>query len=108
MKIATRVKPGAARARVGGEGSEGELVIAVTERAVDGQATEAARKALARALGVAPSRVRLARGARSKIKLWEVDCEPGEIPARAAALRRQDLTGKPGGVAGSGESCAPA
>jgi uncharacterized protein YggU (UPF0235/DUF167 family) len=40
---------------------------------VDGRATEEARRALAEALGVAPSRVRLRSGAAARDKVFEVD-----------------------------------
>jgi uncharacterized protein YggU (UPF0235/DUF167 family) len=76
MVIAVRVKPGAARARVGGryDGPLGPaLVVAVTAPAVDGRATDAARRGIAEALGVRPSSVTLRSGAASRDKLFEVD-----------------------------------
>jgi len=47
-------------------------VVRVRERAIEGRANEAARKALAAALGVAPSALTLVRGATSKVKTFEV------------------------------------
>ncbi len=88
--IAIRVKPGASRARVGGshDGPYGPaLVIAVGARPVDGQATEAALRALAGALDVRPSALRLKAGAASRDKLVLVDDPPADLPARVAALR---------------------
>ncbi|MGK5441957.1 DUF167 domain-containing protein [Micromonospora sp. URMC 105] len=76
LTVAVRVKPGAARARVGGrfDGPHGPaLVIAVNAPAVDGRATEAARKALAGALGVRPAAVSLRTGAASRDKLFTVE-----------------------------------
>lgn len=87
MKVAIRVKPGASRTRVGGASQAGELIVTVTERAVDGQATRAVRKALARALGVAPSRLSLVRGERSRVKLFEITGDQDALAARVAALR---------------------
>jgi uncharacterized protein YggU (UPF0235/DUF167 family) len=88
LTVAVRVKPGAARARVGGrhDGPHGPaLVIAVTAPPVDGRATEAARKALAEALGVRPAAVSLRAGAASRDKLFLVERPTPEL---AEALRR--------------------
>jgi uncharacterized protein len=87
--VAVRVKPGASRARVGGrhEGPLGvALVLAVQERAVDGRATEAARVALAGALGVPRSSVSLKSGAASKDKLFVVEDPPSDLDDRLARL----------------------
>ena len=53
--------------------AEGVIRIAVTEVPEGGKATEAARVALARALGVAKSRLTLVRGATSRDKLFRLD-----------------------------------
>ncbi|PMR57528.1 hypothetical protein C1A38_29480, partial [Verrucosispora sp. ts21] len=77
--VAVRVKPGASRARVGGryDGPYGPaLVIAVNAPAVDGRATEAARRALAEALGVRPATVSLRTGAASRDKLFQITPAP--------------------------------
>lgn len=88
FKLSIRVKPGAARARVGGSyGDAGALVVAVTERAVDGKATEAALKAVAKALGVPRSAVTLLHGATSREKVLLVQGETAELAARVDALR---------------------
>ena len=87
-KVAVRVKPGAARARVGGSyGDAGALVVAVTERAVDGRATAAALRAVAKALGVPRSAVTLLTGAVSRDKVLLVADPPTDLEARLAALR---------------------
>lgn len=71
-RIAIRVRPGASRARVGGAyGSR--LLVAVTARAVDGAATEAALRALAKALGLRRRDMRLVTGATSRDKVVDVD-----------------------------------
>ncbi|WP_433386627.1 DUF167 domain-containing protein [Micromonospora sp. KLBMP9576] len=88
LTVAVRVKPGTARARVGGrfDGPYGPaLVIAVHAPAVDGRATEAARRALAGALGVRPAVVSLRAGAASRDKLFLVE---RPAPGSAGALRR--------------------
>jgi uncharacterized protein YggU (UPF0235/DUF167 family) len=88
VKILIRVKPGSARARVGGSyGDAGALVVAVTERAVDGKATAAALKAVAAALGVPRSAVTLHSGATSRDKLLLVADPPADLAARLALLR---------------------
>ncbi|RLK12334.1 hypothetical protein DER29_5612 [Micromonospora sp. M71_S20] len=88
LTVAVRVKPGSARARVGGrfDGPHGPaLVIAVHAPAVDGRATEAARRALAGALGVRPAVVSLRAGAASRDKLFQVE---GPAPELTEVLRR--------------------
>jgi uncharacterized protein YggU (UPF0235/DUF167 family) len=88
--VAVRVKPGSARARVGGryEGPHGPaLVVAVPAPPVDGRATEAARRALAAALRVRPSQVDLRTGAASRDKLFTVADPPVDLDERVRALR---------------------
>jgi hypothetical protein len=88
--IAVRVKPGSSRTGVGGryDGPLGPaLVIAVPAPAVDGRATEAARRALAGALQLRPRAVVLRSGAASRDKLFAVDDPPGDLAERVRALR---------------------
>ncbi len=67
-------------------GSQGDaLVVRVAAPAVDGRATEACLVALAEALGVRRSAIRLVSGARSRNKLVEAD-EPGPAPSLEATL----------------------
>jgi hypothetical protein len=88
VRLAVRVKPGAARAGVGGSyGNAGALVVAVTERAVDGKATAAALRAVAAALGVPRSAVTLLTGAASRDKVLLVRDPPGDYAARLETLR---------------------
>ena len=69
--FAVRVTPNARRA---GLELVGEVIrIAVTEIPEAGRATEAARLALAGALGVAKSRLTLVRGATARDKLFRLD-----------------------------------
>lgn len=53
--------------------ADGILTVAVAEPAVDGAANEAIRKAIARVAGVAPSRVTLTSGPKSKLKTFEIE-----------------------------------
>jgi uncharacterized protein YggU (UPF0235/DUF167 family) len=92
-RIVIRVKPGAARTRVGGTypggayGDGGALIVAVRERAVNGKATEAALRALADALGVRRSALTLVAGATSRDKVIAVDSPPNGLTGRLATLR---------------------
>lgn len=70
-EIAVRVTPNARRA--GLEVLGGQIRIAVTVVPEDGKATEAAKVALAEALGVAKSRLVLLRGAKSRDKVFRVE-----------------------------------
>jgi uncharacterized protein YggU (UPF0235/DUF167 family) len=89
MRVTLRVKPGASGTRVGGD-HDGALVVRVGARAVDGAATEAALRALADALDVRRSQVRLVTGATSRTKIVDVEV-PGQddaaLTGRLAALR---------------------
>lgn len=69
--IAVRVTPNSRRPGV--ELVEGQIRIAVTETPEAGKATEAARAALAKAMGVAKTRLILVRGATARDKLFRVD-----------------------------------
>lgn len=84
---AVRVKPGASRTRVGGSyGEPPALVIAVTAPAVDGRANEAVLRALARALGVRPSRVEVASGHTARNKAVRFLDGPADLDDRWAEL----------------------
>lgn len=72
MRLEIRVKPGAARTRVGGRYGEGALIVSVSARAVDGRATEAAMAALAGALGLKRRDLSLVSGRSSRTKVVEV------------------------------------
>ncbi|MDR7278152.1 uncharacterized protein YggU (UPF0235/DUF167 family) [Catenuloplanes atrovinosus] len=89
LSVPVRVKPGASRARVGGrhDGPHGPaLVVAVTAPPVDGRATEAARRALAGALGVRPASVSLRLGAAGRDKLFLIEDAPGALAETVRAL----------------------
>jgi uncharacterized protein YggU (UPF0235/DUF167 family) len=61
-------------------------VVAVGARPVEGQATEAALRALADAIGVRPSALRLKAGATSRDKLVELADPPDDLQDRVAEL----------------------
>lgn len=87
--VAVRVKPAASRPAVGGryDGPLGPaLVVAVTAPAVDGRATESARRALAEALGVRAAAVTLRTGATSRDKVFLVADPPSDLADRLGEL----------------------
>ncbi len=95
VTIEIRVRPGASRTAVGGSyGDPPVLVVAVTSRAVDGKATEAALAALADALGLRRRQVALRSGATSRTKVVVVEGAPVDLADRVAALRHG--TARPG------------
>lgn len=71
MLVTVRVKPGARESAV--EETGGETIVRVRERAIEGAANEAVVRALAGHFGVAPSHIRLVRGATSRVKRFSVD-----------------------------------
>jgi uncharacterized protein len=88
--IAVRVKPAASREAVRGrhEGPYGPaLVVAVNAPAVDGRATEAALRAVARALRVRAGDISVKLGATSRDKLFELADPPADLAARVGLLR---------------------
>lgn len=85
MRIAVWVRPGSTRPGVGGE-HDGALVVRVSPRAVDGQATAAALAAVAAAFGVRRPAVTLVAGAASRRKIVDVD---GADPATLDRLLAQ-------------------
>jgi len=70
-EIPVRVTPKASRNAVALE--NGVVKVLVTTVPEDGKATAEVQKALAKALGVAKSRLTLVRGARSRDKLFRLD-----------------------------------
>lgn len=70
-RLALRVTPGARSE--GLEIAGGQLLAKVRAKPQDGAANDAVRDLLAAALGLAPSRITLLRGATSREKLFRVD-----------------------------------
>ncbi|MBN2465669.1 DUF167 domain-containing protein [candidate division WOR-3 bacterium] len=71
MRIRVRVKPGAREEKVSRE-PDGSLLVSVRARAQEGKANEAVVKAVARALRVPKSEVRIVSGLSSRTKTLEV------------------------------------
>jgi uncharacterized protein len=85
VRLAIRVKPGSTRALVGGRYGDA-LIVAVTARAVDGKATEAALRAVAHAFDVKRREVTLVSGATSRDKVVEVSGAADVLAARRDTL----------------------
>jgi len=71
MRLRIRVKPGAREEKVSRE-PDGSLLVSVRARAQEGKANEAVVKAVARALHVPKSSVRIVSGLSSRTKMLEV------------------------------------
>jgi uncharacterized protein YggU (UPF0235/DUF167 family) len=79
--ITVRVVPRSDRTKV--ELRPGGVIVRVRSAPERGRATQEAARALADAVGVAPSRVRLRAGARSRTKTFDVeDMTPEELERR--------------------------
>jgi uncharacterized protein len=78
-RLRVRVTPRAGRNEVAGE-RDGVLLVRVTAPPEGGKANMAVCRVIAKALGVAPSRVSVVRGAGSRQKVLQVEGldEPGE------------------------------
>jgi uncharacterized protein YggU (UPF0235/DUF167 family) len=70
-EIAVRVTPNAGREQVTLDGAR--VLIRVTATPEDGKANKAVQKLLAKALGVAPTRLSLLRGASARDKVFRLD-----------------------------------
>lgn len=69
--LAVRVAPRASTTKIMGERG-GRLLIRVNAPPVDGRANEAVRRLLAKALGVAPTRVQVVGGERGRDKVVRI------------------------------------
>jgi uncharacterized protein (TIGR00251 family) len=86
--FAVRVKPRASRDAIGGVW-DGALVVRLTAPPVEGAANAALARLLGRALGVAPSAVRIVGGATSRTK--RVAVSGVGLAAARNALREESL-----------------
>ena len=72
MKISVHLKPNSRHREEVVSNDDGSLTIYTKAPAIEGRANMAAAKLLAKHFGVAPSKVKLLRGATSKYKVFEV------------------------------------
>lgn len=73
MKISAKIKPNSRHREEVVPNDDGSLTVYTKAPAVEGRANAAAAKLLAKHFGVAPSKVKLVRGATSKYKVFEID-----------------------------------
>ena len=73
MKISILLKPNSRHREEVVVGDDGVLTIYTKAPAIEGRANLAAAKLLAKYFGVAPSKIKLVRGAISKYKVFEID-----------------------------------
>lgn len=73
MKISILLKPNSRHREEVVVGDDGVLTIYTKAPAIEGRANLAAAKLLAKYFSVAPSKVKLLRGAASKYKVFEID-----------------------------------
>ena len=90
MRLEIHVRPSSSTTAVGGE-YDGALVVRVAEPADSGGATEAALRAVAKAVAVSHRSVRLVRGAMSRRKLIEIEvgCEAQSVKTALLELRNR-------------------
>jgi uncharacterized protein YggU (UPF0235/DUF167 family) len=94
VRLRVRVHPGARRPGLAGRLADGSVKVAVAEPPEGGRANRAVEAALAAALGLARSRVRVVGGAATRLKQVEIEGLDGaEAERRIAAA----LAGTPGG-----------
>ena len=80
MKVFVFLKPNFRRREEVVAGDDGSLVVYTKAPAIEGRANLAAVKLVAKHYGVAPSRVKLVRGATSRNKVFEIaDKNPGSL-----------------------------
>ena len=73
MKISAHLKPNSRHREEVVPNDDGSLTIYTKAPAIEGRANLAAGKLLAKYFCVAPSKVKLVRGAASKYKLFDID-----------------------------------
>jgi uncharacterized protein YggU (UPF0235/DUF167 family) len=93
-RLRVRVHPGARRPGLVGRMADGSVKVAVAEPPEGGRANRAVETALAAALGVARSRVRVVGGAAARLKQVEIEGLDGPEAERRIAVA---LAGPGGG-----------
>jgi len=73
MKISVHIKPNSRHREEVVKNNDDTLTVYVKAPAIEGRANAAAIKLLAKHFKVAPSKVKLVRGATSKYKMFEID-----------------------------------
>lgn len=76
MRLSVRVKPGSRKGPLVETVTAGDLVVYLSERAVDGQANQALVKILAKHFEVRNSQVEIITGHRGRLKLVDIKEKP--------------------------------
>ncbi len=87
IRVEVYVRPRSSKTVVGGS-YDGALLVRVAEPAHEGRATEAALRAVARALGVPQGSVVLVRGATAQRKLIEITVARDRLPTLRGEIDR--------------------
>ena len=88
MTLRVRVQPRASRDEIVGE-RDGSLVVRLTAPPVEDRANKALCRLIARRLGVAPTRVTVLRGAKSRDKIVQVEGVSSAEINRSLGLGKQ-------------------
>lgn len=80
MKISAKIKPNSRHREEVVVNDDGSLTIYAKAPAIEGRANLAAVKLMAKYYGVAPSRVKLVRGAASRNKVFEITDKSQDSP----------------------------
>ena len=86
LRLNVHVHPGSKHPGVGGT-HDGDLIVRVRERAVDGAATEAVVRAVAGAFNVPARTVSVVRGLTSRNKTLEISGDVAALSVRLAELQ---------------------
>ncbi len=81
-KLSVRVTPRGGRDSIDGFGADGVLRVRVSAAPADGEANEAVRRLLAKALGLPPRDISLVSGTTSRLKVFETPISDAELIAR--------------------------
>jgi UPF0235 protein MSMEG_3845 len=73
MKVSVHIKPNSRHREEVVKNDDDTLTVYIKAPAIEGRANAAAIKLLAKHFKVAPSKVKLVRGATSKYKIFEID-----------------------------------
>jgi uncharacterized protein (TIGR00251 family) len=94
-RLTVRVQPRASRNEVTGFDADGVLKVRVTAPPADGQANEAVERAIADALGIGRTSVKIVRGATARSKVVEITgLGEEEVRRRLKALAAERSSGR--------------
>ncbi|MEI2701748.1 MAG: DUF167 domain-containing protein [Baekduia sp.] len=86
MDVRVRVTPRSGRNEISGVRDDGVLLVRVTAPPEDGKANDAVRRVIAKAAGVAPSRVEVTRGHSAREKTVAIDADDDTATRAALGL----------------------